>query len=172
MTSESNLRSSSAHDSGNDLQPRSGNDDAHIIEQIRDILVGSQLRAFEARFGRIEEMLLTHNSRLVTLLDKRIGRLEALIETRTANFQTGLETQRETSDRALAELDQRLLQQGDDLRGEFDALSAAMSRDLQTLRTALEDETASLRRGAAGHDRDLATLFQDMAAKLLQSTPE
>ncbi len=134
--------------------------------------MGSQLRAIEDRFGRVEEMLLTHNSRLLNLLDKRIAVLEEQIETRAASLQTELEQQRKTSDQAVAELDQRMMQQTRELRDEFDTLSADLSHQQQALRDALDAEATAWRQGAATHDRDLATLFQDMAAKLLKSAPE
>ncbi len=134
--------------------------------------MGSQLRAIEDRFGRVEEMLLTHNSRLLNLLDKRIAVLEEQIETRAASLQTELEQQRKTSDQAVAELDQRMMQQTRELRDEFDTLSADLSHQQQALRDALDAEATAWRQGAANHDRDLATLFQDMAAKLLKSAPE
>ncbi len=172
MTSESNLETASTTEGEGNTPPPAGGNDLQAIEQIRTILFGPQLRAMEDRFTRVEEMLLTHNSRLLNVLEKRIGVLEEQIETRAVALQTELEQYRETSGHAIAELDQQLRQQTQALRDEFETLSTEMSRQQQALRDALDEEAASLRQGAASHDRDLAALFQEMAAKLLQSVPE
>ena len=170
MTSESNLQHPvSAPQLHSAEQPSTEDNDAQIIGQIRSILVGPQLLAVEERFRRVEEMVLTHNSRLLNLLDKRIALLEEQIEHRATGLQTALEVHQTTSKQAISELDQQLQRQSRELRSEFDELSTAMAQAHRALRQALDDEVASLRQGAQNHDQDLANLFQDMAARLLKS---
>ncbi len=168
MTSESQLRDadtdSSDRSTSTSLSPPSS--DEHVIAEVREILVGPQLRALDKRFGRVEEMVLTHNSRLLKLLDRRIAVVEELVETRVASLQEAIDRQ----DRSMGDLETRLLDEGRALRAEFDALSAEMSHQLDQLRRHLDAETAALRQGAESHDRDLAQLFQDMASRLLKSS--
>ena len=164
MTSDSNLPPSADE---NDItpDPASRSSDAEALEQVREIIVGAHLRQIDDRFGRIEEMILAHNSRLLNLLDKRIGVVEELIE----NQAHALERQREENDGALHTLEEKLLQEGRALRAEFDELAVTFDGALQQLRETFSAETNALREGAESLDRDLAELFQSMAARLLKA---
>jgi len=170
MTSESDLRdlaptTPSRDPAGGAPSPTA---DDQILAEVREILIGPQLRALDERFGRVEKMVLTHNSRLLKLLDRRIAVVEELVKSRISRLQEKLDAQ----DHAIDDLDTRLLDQSRALRAEFDALDASLKQQLSALQATLDAETAALREGARSHDRDLAKLFQEMAARLLDGNPD
>ena len=168
MVSKTHLQDSSKiQDSRNDISSNVTDDSVQLI---REILFGRQLRAIDERFEKVESMLLTHNTRLMNLLDKRVDMLQEMIESRNTALSQLIAQERSKRNEKLTQLDDELREQMNQLRNEFALVSSDSAMEMAQLREALKRETTSLRQDVGDHDADLASLFQEMSAKLLQSS--
>ena len=139
------------------------------IDQIREILFGAQLKSINDRFIQVENMLLSHNTRLLNLLNKRVDVLQEMIESRNTLLEASIASEREQRLQSLQKLDDQLREQGRRLQQDFDELSTQTAEEMTRLRAAVSQETEDLRQGFDAHETGLAELFHEMADKLLTS---
>jgi len=162
----------------NKLDPAGDN-----VEQIREILFGGHIRAFDERFDLVESRLAKENATLKKTLEKRLAELERMLgEYREeASDQLGAET----SNRDLAlnkielalasarmDAENQMAQLQDKLDAEIGALRSELSAAQKELSTALSrTEKAQDRRSnkldeAKVDRKELSKFFSDIAQKI------
>jgi len=168
-------------------QPQVIRGGAGNVDKIRDILFGTQMRDYEARFARLEETLIKETLEIRETSKRRFDQLESYIRKEFESVQTRLKSERdERTDnhtqqsrdlkdlgdflsRRLRDLDDResasersmrddILQQARDLTDEIRARHDELS-------TMLEKRVAELRDGKTDRAA-LATLFTEVALRL------
>jgi CHASE3 domain sensor protein len=157
------------------------------VDKIRDILFGSQMRDYEARFSRLEEALIKETVEIRETNKRRFDQLEAYIRREFEAVQTRIKSERderldsasaqsrevkelgESLSRRIRDLDDRSSNVERDLRNQI----MQQGRDLSDEIRRTHDEISSLLEkrcrdlGDAKTDRAaLATLFTEVALRL------
>src|ERR1700753_975307 len=65
------------------------------VDKIRDILFGSQMRDYEARFARLEETLIKETQEIRETNRRRLDQLETYIKREFETLQTRFKTERD-----------------------------------------------------------------------------
>lgn len=120
-----------------EMRERLGN-----IDQIRDIIFGSQLRDYNSRFDKIE-------SDLALLQEDAQDRVEQLKTILTAEIKSVVEN----LDKKIKTLSSNAQEELTDLRQQADRLNRKFSSSIEALDEALDSQTNSLR-GELGQTRD------------------
>jgi hypothetical protein len=129
------------------------------VDKIRDILFGSQMREYEARFARLEENLLKEATDVRETTRRRIDSLEAFLHKEFESLHQRLKTERDER----SDSHKRITQ---DLRDSFDSITRKIAD--------VEDHTSSthgdLRRDALNQTgvlrEELRVLKEEMASVL------
>src|SRR5271165_3649773 len=74
------------------------------VDKIRDILFGSQIKNYEARFVRLEETLSRETSEIKDTLRRRLDSLEAFFKSETQSLGTRLKAERDEREETLNSL--------------------------------------------------------------------
>jgi hypothetical protein len=115
--------------SKDDVRERLGN-----IDQIRDIILGTQLREYENRFSKLESD--------ISLLQQQ---MRSHIEQLKSNFSAELKTGFEALDKKLKSLNLTTQEDTLDLRQQVDRLNKKFSSSVQSLDETLDNQTTSIR---------------------------
>lgn len=115
--------------SKDDVRERLGN-----IDQIRDIILGTQLREYENRFSKLESD--------ISLLQQQ---MRSHIEQLKSNFSAELKSGFETLDKKLKSLNLTTQEETLDLRQQVDRLNKKFSSSVQSLDETLDNQTTSIR---------------------------
>src|SRR6266511_3077010 len=89
------------------------------VDKIRDILFGTQMRDYEARFARLEETLLKEATDLKDSTRKRFDALESYLRRELESLESRLKTEREERAETLRQLS-----------GDVRSLSDSLSRKI------------------------------------------
>lgn len=161
--------------------------EAGNVDQIRDIIFGSQMRDYEKRFIRLEERLLSESDSLRGETNSRIDALESYIkqevsslsdmisvergerEDDTRHLSNELSKQSQEQDKKLGQLQQSSTQAQADLRDALLEQSKSLLTEIQnvrnTLSASLDKSTDELRDDKADR-RALADMFSEFAMRL------
>jgi hypothetical protein len=115
--------------SKDDIRERLGN-----IDQIRDIIIGPQLREYENRFSKIESD--------VSLLQQQ---MRCHVEQIKGSFSIELKTAVESLEKKLKSVSASGQEEALDLRQQVDRLNRKFSSNIQSLDEALDSQTMSIR---------------------------
>ncbi|MBW4676280.1 MAG: hypothetical protein KME52_20370 [Desmonostoc geniculatum HA4340-LM1] len=115
--------------SRDDVRERLGN-----IDQIRDIIFGTQLRDYENRFSKLESD--------ISLLQQQT---RSHVEQLKSNFSAELKAGFETVEKKLKSLNITTQEETLDLRQQVDRLNKKFSSSVQSLDDALDSQTTSIR---------------------------
>lgn len=160
------------------LDPSGGN-----VEQIREILFGGHIRAFDERFDLVEARLSKESDALRKALEKRVLELERLLGEYRDEANDQLSSESSSRDLALNKVELAIASarmdsenQLAELQGRFTAEIKAVRSELATvhkeLATALSrTDTAHNKRADKLEDdkvnrKDLSRLFTDIAQKI------
>ena len=112
-----------------DVRERLGN-----IDQIRDVIFGTQLREYEDRFSKLESDM--------SLLQQE---MRSHVEQLKANFSTELKSAVEVLDKKLKSVSLTSQEDAVDLRQQVDRLNRKFSNSVQSLDETLDTQTTSIR---------------------------
>jgi hypothetical protein len=115
--------------SKDDVRERLGN-----IDQIRDIILGTQLREYENRFNKLESD--------ISLLQQQ---MRSHVEQLKSNFSAELKAGFEVLDKKLKSLNLATQEETLDLRQQVDRLNKKFSSSVQSLDETLDSQTTSIR---------------------------
>ncbi|QKQ75439.1 hypothetical protein [Nostoc sp. TCL240-02] len=115
--------------SRDDVRERLGN-----IDQIRDIILGTQLREYENRFSKLESD--------ISLLQQQ---MRSHIDQLKSNFSAELKAGFEALDKKLKSLNLTTQEETLDLRQQVDRLNKKFSSSVQSLDETLDSQTTSIR---------------------------
>jgi len=119
--------------------PEGGN-----IENIRDILFGSQMRQYERRFQRLEELVTKESSEVRNEVKRRLEGLETFVKQELKAIGDRVTAERDERAAAVAELGQRLAELASDSRGRTTRLEETFTQAIGELRQSLLDQGKSL----------------------------
>ena len=163
------------------------------VEKIREILFGSQIKNYEARFARLEEALARETSEIKDTMRRRLDSLEAFFKSETESLAARLKSERDEREETLnnishelktsaaqlskkiLDLDNRLAQDRSAARQELMAESRKLLDEIrqrnESLSALLETRVEELRH--AKTDRSaLAALFVELAVRLKDESEE
>jgi hypothetical protein len=157
------------------------------VDKIRDILFGSQMRDYEARFSRLEETLVKETQEIRETNRRRFDQLEAYIKREFETVQSRFKSERDERLDVAAQQSRELKELGESLSRrirDLDDRSSAAERDLRSQMMdqgreitnelhAAHDELVSLLDKRVYELRDsktdraaLASLFTEVALRL------
>lgn len=157
------------------------------VDKIRDILFGSQMRDYEARFARLEETLIKETLEIRETNRRRFDQLETYIKREFETVQAKFKAERderlevasqhsrelkelgETLSRRIRDLDDRTTAAERDLRSQMmdqaREITGEMHSGHEEVVSVLEKRVHELRDGKADRAA-LATLFTEVALRL------
>jgi len=139
------------------------------VDKIRDILFGSQMRDYEARFARLEETLVKETMEIRDTNRRRFDQLETYIKREFETVQTRFRTERDERLDAASQHARELKDLGDTLSRrirDLDDRSSSVERDLRAqMMDQAREITAEMR---ASHD-DILSLLEKRVHELRDS---
>ena len=162
----------------NKLNPADGN-----VEQIREILFGGHIRAFDERFDLVEARLSKENATLQKALEKRLVELEGMLKEyrEEAGDQLGAESSnrdlalnkielalasaRMDADNQMAQLQDEIREQVKTLRSELNAAQKELSSALNKADKAQDRRSEKLDKDKVDR-KELSKFLSDMAEKI------
>lgn len=153
------------------------------VDQIREILFGGQLRAFDKRFELVESRLAKDNEALRKATDKKIGDLERLAaeireeasdsldgETNSRDLainkvELALAQSRVDAENQMAVMEDRFVEEFKQVRGEIKAMHKELSESLARADRQQEKFAEDLDQGKVAR-QDLAELFRGLGQSL------
>lgn len=181
MATEEKTRTKSKPSKGDGQEPGAN------IEQIRDIIFGTQMREYNQRFAELEERLINESVALREDLNKRLSALEQYAKKEMESLGGNLRGEQQSRAAAVKELAAGQVELSKSTDKRFADAAASAEKSQREIRTQLMEQTkavrdelhkkatelaANLRREAADlrdvkADRSaLAALFADLAARL------
>lgn len=161
--------------------------ESNNVDQIRDIIFGSQMRDYEKRFISLEKRVMSESDRLRSETSNRLDVLESYIKQEVGSLMDQLSTERgereddtrhltETINKGASDTDKKISQlqgqvnQGQaELRDSLLEQSKSLLNELQnvrhTLTESLDRSTEELTDEKASR-RDLADMFSEIAMRL------
>lgn len=136
----SNVEVKDTNHTGETTDPESG----ASVDKIRDILFGSQIKNYEARFARLEENLVRETVELKEMMRRRFESLEGFFKSETEALAGRLKAEREERTKATHSL-------GDDLK----SMQEALSRKIHELDASTAEAQSGLRRELMSESRKL-----------------
>jgi hypothetical protein len=170
-----------------DSRPQVLRGSAGNVDKIRDILFGSQMRDYEARFARLEETLIKETLEIRETNRRRFDQLETYIKREFETVQAKFKAERderldvaaqnsrelkelgESLSRRIRDLDDRTTAAERDLRSQMmdqaREITGEMHAGHEEVTSVLEKRVHELRDGKADRAA-LATLFTEVALRL------
>lgn len=124
------------------------------VDQIREILFGGHLRAFDERFELVESRLAKETDALRKATDKKIQALERLASEVREEASDHLGTEASNRDLALNKVELALGQSRADLENQLAMLEDRMADDLKQLRVEMKAMHKELSAALAKADRE------------------
>ncbi len=152
------------------------------IEQIREIIFGSQSREFQDQIDQLAQRLHESDAALNTRIDAMQKVLEAQLDKLSDILQDGQSDERSRFDRERERVDERIetlqaITEGElgDLRKELGASSSDLRDEMMQLheavKSSLDTEVASLEERKTSRD-ELSTLLFGIASRIKGDTPQ
>jgi len=162
------------------------------VDQIRDIIFGSQMRDYESRFQRLEERLLSELTTVRKEVNNRVEALETYMHSEIGALNERLSSERDEREsedkvledeikklskellRKLAHLDESVAKQNSDLRQQLLDQSKNLSSDIETTREQLNDaltRSSDELRNSKTDRVALAELFSEVSLRLKDEFP-
>jgi len=161
--------------------------EAGNVDQIRDIIFGSQMRDYEKRFLRLEERVLSESETLRSETSSRLESLESYIKQEVSSLIDHIGVERgereddvrhlsselnkssEDADKKIAQLQNKQTQGQSDLRDALLEQSKSLLAEIQnvrnTLTSSLDRSTAELRDDKTDR-KALADMFTELGMRL------
>ena len=114
------------------------------VDKIRDILFGSQIKNYEARFARLEENLVRETVELKETMRKRFESLEGFFRSETEALAARLKAEREERTSNFHSIDRDLKATHDELSRKIHDLDASTAEAQSGLRKELMAESRKL----------------------------
>ncbi len=114
------------------------------VEKIREILFGSQIKNYEARFARLEEALARQTTEIKDTMHRRLESLEAFFKKETESLAARLKTERDEREEVLNEISR-----------ELKAASAQLSKKILDLDNKASQDRSSARQELMAESRKI-----------------
>jgi t-SNARE complex subunit (syntaxin) len=136
------------------------------VDKIRDILFGSQIKNYEARFARLEENLVRETVELKETMRRRFDSLEGFFRSETEALAARLKAEREERTNNFHSLDRDLKAVHDELGRKIHELDAATAEAQSGLRKELMAESRKLLDEISERHDNLRSLLERRVGEL------
>ncbi|RXH58940.1 ATPase [Granulicella sibirica] len=136
------------------------------VDKIRDILFGSQIKNYEARFARLEENLVRETVELKETMRKRFDSLEGFFRSETEALAARIKAEREERTNNFHSLDRDLKSIHDEMNRKIHDLDASTAEGQSTLRKELMAESRKLLDEIAERHDSLRALLERRVGEL------
>ena len=143
-----------------------GPDSGASVDRIRDILFGSQIKNYEARFARLEENLVRETVELKETMRRRFESLEGFFKSETEALAARLKAEREERTNAFNSLDRDLKATHDALSRKIHELDASTAEADSGLRKELMTESRKLLEEISERHDSLRSLLERRSGEL------
>src|ERR1700730_17734652 len=130
------------------------------VDKIRDILFGSQIKNYEARFSRVEETMIREAADLKETMRRRFESLEGFFKSETEALANRLKAEREERAKALNNLSVELKNSHEGLSSKIAELEASSAEGHSGLRKDLMSESGKLSDEIRERHDNLKTLIE------------
>ncbi len=138
------------------------------VDQIRDILFGGQIREFEDRFVRLEELILKSASELEKRTSQRLDALEAGVDRQIERMTERMKAELG----ARSEIQKELARDLKDVAKSFQKQLKELREQLKTADDDLRDQLAAQLRAVRAEKTDRATLGALLAEVAMRLTDD
>jgi hypothetical protein len=114
------------------------------VDKIRDIIFGSQIKNYEARFARLEQDLVRETVELKDLMRKRFESIESFFKTESEAMAGRLRAEKEERAAHVANVQRETKEAHDGLANHVNNVEAAMNEGHSSLRQELMTESRKL----------------------------
>jgi hypothetical protein len=136
------------------------------VDKIRDILFGSQIKNYEARFARLEENLVRETVELKETMRRRFESLEGFFKSETEALSARLKSEREERTHNFTSLDRDLKSTHDELSRKIHELDASTAEANSGLRRELMAESRKLLDEISERHDSLRSLLESRVGEL------
>lgn len=143
-----------------------GEQSAASVEKIRDILFGSQIKNYEARFVRLEETLARESADLKETMRRRFESLEGFFKKESEALAARLRGERDERNELLKGIARDLKASSDALSKKIVELDSKVDEGHSGLRQELMTESRKLAEEIRRRHDDLASLLERRAGEL------
>jgi chromosome segregation ATPase len=143
-----------------------GPDSGASVDKIRDILFGSQIKNYEARFARLEENLVRETVELKETMRRRFESLEGFFKSESEALAARLKAEREERTSAFHALEQDLKATHDALGQKIHELDASTAESDSGLRKELMSESRKLLEEIGQRHDSLRSLLERRVGEL------
>jgi hypothetical protein len=155
-----------ARDTNHTAVEVTGPDSGASVEKIRDILFGSQIKNYEARFARLEENLVRETVELKETMRRRFESLEGFFKSETESLAARLNAEREERTNTAQSLDRDLKTAQDALSRKIHELVVATAEADSGLRKELMSESRKLLEEIGERHDSLRSLLERRVGEL------
>jgi len=114
------------------------------VDQIRDILFGSQMKDYERKFSRLEERILKEVSNLKEDSNKRLDSLQAFINGEIESLTNKVKSEKENRNDSIKELATDLSNTAKAIEKKLSVLEDGTEKDVRELRQSLLEQSKTL----------------------------
>jgi hypothetical protein len=136
------------------------------VDKIRDIIFGSQIKNYEARFVRLEENLIRETAELKDIIRKRFESLESLFRSESETLAARLRAEREERTSLISNLERDMKDVHVALGRRLNDLDAVMSEGHSALRKDLMSESGKLLEEIGQRTDNVRSLMETRVAEL------
>jgi len=119
-------------------------DESQNVEQIRNILFGSQMRDYDGRFQKLEERLTRDAQELRADIQKRLDALEAFMRGESESLANRLGTEQAERSQATERLGRDLGEAARHIEEKITKLDGQMAKEIRDVRQHLLDQSKTL----------------------------
>lgn len=139
---------------------------AASVDKIRDIIFGSQIKNYEARFVRLEENLVRETSELKDTMRKRFESIESFFKSESEALATRVRAEREERTSLISNLERDMKDAQSSLAKRLNDLDAAMSDGDSALRKDLMTESRKLLEEISQRHDSIRSLMETRISEL------
>ncbi|MGB8885336.1 MAG: hypothetical protein WCC87_01360 [Candidatus Korobacteraceae bacterium] len=136
------------------------------VEKIREILFGSQIKNYEARFARLEEALARETSEIKDTMRRRLDSLEAFFKSETESLAARLKSERDEREETLNHISSELKTSAAQLSKKILDLDNRLAQDRSAARQELMNESRKLLDEIRQRNESLSALLETRVQEL------
>jgi uncharacterized membrane protein YccC len=127
------------------FEPENGRvDESGNVDRIRNILFGSQMRDYDARFQKLEERLASEAGELRSELQRQLHALEAFIKGEVESMTNRVKTEQSERAQAVGRLTHEIMETAKGLEMKLNNLDSQAAKDIRDLREQLLEQSKAL----------------------------
>lgn len=136
------------------------------VDKIRDIIFGSQIKNYEARFVRLEEALIRETSELKDTMRKRFESIELFFKNESEALAIRLRAEREERTSLISNLERDMKDMQSVFTRRLNDMDAAMNEGQSALRKELMTESRKLQEELGQRHDSIRSLMETRVSEL------